>query len=152
MTKGDFNIVFPYDDPVHVVWWTGAQLKHGIMRMLRDETLAGAHTEFYQLSEGLEVEYDQKTHSFLKFNFNGEPVDDERIFTVGLQDYHFKNMPDSFDLTLEDVQKNHMPRIAASSCIQVIEELLINESHQNAQGAGRLIIHKEDGTVTGFAI
>lgn len=42
--------------------------------------------------------------------------------------------------------------IALSACIQVIEELLINESHQNAQGAGRLIIHKEDGTVTGFAI
>ena len=152
VTKGDFNICFPYDDPVHVVWWTGAQLKHGILRMLRDEALAGAHTEFYQLSEGLEIEYDQKTHSFIKFNFEGEPVDDERLFSVGLQHYHFTNIEDSFDLKLADVQKNRKDRIAASSCIQVLEETLINETHQNAQGTGRLIIHREDGTVTGMAV
>ena len=152
VTKGDFTINFPYDDSAHALWWTGAQLKHGIMRMLRDEALAGAHTEFYQLSRGLEVEYDQKTHSFIKFNFEGEPVDDNRVFTVGLQQFHYKNIEDSFDLTLEEVRKNHMDRIVASSCIQVIEETLINGTHQNAKGTGRLIIHREDGTVTGVAL
>ena len=42
--------------------------------------------------------------------------------------------------------------IVASSCIQVIEETLINSTHQNAKGTGRLIIHREDGTVTGVAL
>lgn len=152
VTKGDFAINFPYDDSAHALWWTGAQLKHGIMRMLRDEALAGAHTEFYQLSRGLEVEYDQKTHSFIKFNFEGEPVADDRIFTVGLQQFHYKNIEDSFDLTLDEVRKNHMDRVVASSCIQVIEETLINGTHQNAKGTGRLVIHREDGTVTGVAL
>ena len=152
VTKGDFSINFPYDDSAHALWWTGAQLKHGIMRMLRDEALAGAHTEFYQLSRGLEVEYDQKTHSFLKFNFEGEPVADDRVFTVGLQQFHYKNIEDSFDLTLEQVRENHMDRVVASSCIQVIEETLINSTHQNAKGTGRLVIHREDGTVTGVAL
>ena len=152
VTKGDFSINFPYDDSAHALWWTGAQLKHGIMRMLRDEALAGAHTEFYQLSRGLEVEYDQKTHSFIKFNFEGEPVADDRVFTVGLQQFHYKNIEDSFDLTLDEVRENHMDRIVASSCIQVIEETLINSTHQNAKGTGRLVIHREDGTVTGVAL
>ena len=152
VTKGDFSINFPYDDSAHALWWTGAQLKHGIMRMLRDEALAGAHTEFYQLSRGLEVEYDQKTHSFLKFNFEGEPVADDRVFTVGLQQFHYKNIEDSFDLTLEQVRENHMDRVVASSCIQVIEETLINSTHQNAKGTGRHVIHREDGTVTGVAL
>ena len=152
VTKGDFSINFPYDDSAHALWWTGAQLKHGIMRMLRDEALAGAHTEFYQLSRGLEVEYDQKTHSFLKFNFEGEPVADDSIFTVGLQQFHYKNIEDSFDLTLDEVRENHMDRVVASSCIQVIEETLINSTHQNAKGTGRLVIHREDGTVTGVAL
>ena len=152
VTKGDFSVCFPYDDSAHVMWWTGAQLKHAILRMLRDEALAGAHTEFYQLSAGLEVEYDQKTHSFLKFNFEGEPVADDRIFTVGLQNYHYRNIEDSFDLKLEDVRKNHNDRIIASSCIQIIEETLINGTHQNAKGTGRLIIHNEDGSVTGMAV
>ena len=152
VTKGDFSINFPYDDSAHALWWTGAQLKHGIMRMLRDEALAGAHTEFYQLSRGLEVEYDQKTHSFLKFNFEGEPVADDSVFTVGLQQFHYKNIEDSFDLTLDEVRENHMDRVVASSCIQVIEETLINSTHQNAKGTGRLVIHREDGTVTGVAL
>ena len=152
VTKGDFSVCFPYDDSAHVMWWTGAQLKHAILRMLRDEALAGAHTEFYQLSAGLEVEYDQKTHSFLKFNFEGEPVADDRIFTVGLQNYHYRNIEDSFDLKFEDVRKNHNDRIIASSCIQIIEETLINGTHQNAKGTGRLIIHNEDGSVTGMAV
>lgn len=152
VTKGDFSVCFPYDDSAHVMWWTGAQLKHAILRMLRDEALAGAHTEFYQLSAGLEVEYDQKTHSFLKFNFEGEPVADDRVFTVGLQNYHYRNIEDSFDLKLEDVRKNHSDRIIASSCIQIIEETLINGTHQNAKGTGRLIIHNEDGSVTGMAV
>ena len=152
VTKGDFLINFPYDDSAHALWWTGAQLKHGIMRMLRDEALAGAHTEFYQLSRGLEIEYDQKIHSFIKFNFEGEPVADDRLFTVGLQQFHYKNIEDSFDLTLDQVRENHMDRVVASSCIQVIEETLINGTHQNAKGTGRLVIHREDGTVTGVAL
>ncbi|MBR4404386.1 MAG: bifunctional metallophosphatase/5'-nucleotidase [Clostridiales bacterium] len=152
VTKGDFSINFPYDDSAHAMWWTGAQLKHGLLRMLRDEALAGAHTEFYQLSRGLEVEYDQKTHSFIKFNFEGEPVADDRVFTVGLQQFHYKNIEDSFDLTLEEVRENHPDRVVASSCLQIIEETLINGTHQNASGTGRLIIHREDGTVTGVAL
>ena len=152
VTKGDFAINFPYDDSAHAMWWTGAQLKHGIMRMLRDEALAGAHTEFYQLSRGLEVEYDQKTHSFIKFIFEGEPVADDRVFTVGLQQFHYKNIEDSFDLTLNQVRENHMDRVVASSCLQIIEETLINGTHQNAKGTGRLVIHREDGTVTGVAL
>ena len=144
VTKGDFSTCFPYDDSAHLLFWTGAQLKHGILRMLRDEALAGAHTEFYQFSHGLEVEYDQKTHSFLKFNFEGEPVDDERIFSIGLQHFHYVNIEDSFDLTLEEVRKNKPDRVIASSCIEVIEESLINSQHQNAAVEGRLIIHAVD--------
>ena len=152
VTKGDFTVCFPYDDPVHLVYWTGAQLKHALMRMLRDEALAGAHTEFYQLSKGLEVEYDQKSHTFLKFNYEGEPVDDDRVFTVGLQLYHYVNMKDSFDLDLDEIHKEHRPRIISSSCCQVIEEILIDGQHQNADGTGRLIIHLADGTTTGLPL
>jgi len=39
--------------------------------------------------------------------------------------------------------------VVASSCVQVIEEVLINTQHQNAEGKGRLIIHLADGTVSG---
>ena len=141
VTKGDLRECFPYDDSVHMVYATGAQLKHMLLRMLRDDAFTGAHTEFYQLSHGLEVEYDQATHSFLRFDYEGEPVDDERIFTIGLQHFHYTNLVDSFDVTLEELRANHMDRVISTSCTQIIEEVLSNGQHQNASGEGRLILH-----------
>ena len=141
VTKGDLCECFPYDDAVHTVYMTGAQVKHAFLRFLRDEALAGAHTEFYQLSHGLEVEYDQATHSFIRFDFEGKPIDEERVFSVGLQNFHYTNMPDSFDLTLEELKQNHPDRIVSTSCTDVIEELLLEGSHQDASGEGRLVLH-----------
>ena len=141
VTKGDLHECFPYDDAVHMVYVTGAQLKHMIKHMLRDSVFAGEHCEFYQLSRGLVVEYDQATHSFLRFEFEGEPVDDEKVYTLGLQHFHYLNMKDSFDITLDELKKNHNDRMVATSCTQVIEECLQNGQHQNASGEGRLILH-----------
>lgn len=144
VTKGDLDECFPYDDAVHTVYMTGAQLKHALMRMLRDEALADAHTEFYQLSAGLEVEYDQATHSFLKFDFEGEPIDDQRVFSVGLQHFHYTNLQDSFDLTLDELRENHADRVVSTSCTDVIEEVLLAGRHQDASGEGRLVIHRAE--------
>lgn len=141
VTKGDLNECFPYDDAVHAVYMTGAQLKHALLRMLRDEALAGAHTEFYQLSHGLEVEYDQATHSFLRFDYEGAPINEDRVFSVGLQHFHFTNMEDSFDLKVEDLRENHHERTVSTSCTDIIEEVLLAGRHQDALGEGRLILH-----------
>jgi len=142
VTKGDFRECFPYDDAVHLVFMTGAQLKHAMLRMLRDESFKpGAHTEFYQFSDGLLVEYDQPTHSILRFEYKGEPIDDKRLFGVGLQHFHYTNLPDSFDLTIDDLRANRKDRVIATSCLQIIEEALLSGQHQNAEGSGRLILH-----------
>ncbi|MBR2531151.1 MAG: bifunctional metallophosphatase/5'-nucleotidase [Lachnospiraceae bacterium] len=151
VTKGDLTECFPYDDSVHMVYMTGAQLKHALLRMLRDESFKeGAHTEFYQISKGLEIEYDQASHSYLKFDFEGAPVGDEQVFTVGLQHFHFINLADSFDLKIEDLRKNRKDRIVSTSCTQIIEEALSVGQHQDAKGNGRLILHLADGTVWGL--
>ena len=141
VTKGDLQECFPYDDSVHMVYMTGAQLKHACLRFLRDEAFAGDHTEFYQLSSGLVVEYDQATHSFMRFDYEGAPIDEERVFTVGLQHFHYTNLEDSFDLTLDELKANHADRIVSTSCTQVIEEVLLEGQHQDATGEGRLILH-----------
>ena len=142
VTKGDFDQCFPFDDRAHLLYWTGAQLKHALLRMLRDEALAGEHTEFYQVSHGLEFEYDQGTHTLLKLNFEGKPVEDEQLFTVGLQDFHYRNLKDSFDLDYEEVEKEHPHREIATSCVQILEEALQRGQHQNAKVEGRMILHR----------
>lgn len=141
VTKGDLCECFPYDDAAHMVYATGAQIKHMIKHMLRDEVFVGEHCEFYQLSSGLVVEYDQKSHSFVRFDFEGEPIDEDRLFTVGLQHFHYLNIKDSFDITLDELKRNHNDRVVSTSCTQVIEEALLAGQHQNAKGEGRLILH-----------
>ena len=141
VTKGDFDECFPFDDSAHMQYWTGAQLKHALLRMLRDEALAGEHTEFYQVSHGLEFEYDEPTHTLLKLSFEGEPVEEKRIYTIGLQDFHYKNLKDSFDLDVEELEREHPRRDIATSCVQVIEETLQRGQHQNAKVEGRMVIH-----------
>ena len=150
VTKGDFDENYPYNKPIFLTYWTGAQLKHGLKRVLRDEALEGEHTEFYQLSYGLEIEYDQKTHEYIKFDFEGAPIDENRIFTVGLEEFHYLNTKDSFDIELEDLEKNHSSRQVATGSANLIEEMLQKGQHQNAKGKGRLIIHLADGTTTGI--
>ena len=81
----DMKECFPYDDAVHMLRVTGAQLKKMILHMLRDEVWEGSHCEFYQFSEGMRVVYDKASHSFKEFSFCGEPVADERTYKIGLQ-------------------------------------------------------------------
>ena len=147
VTKGDFMAAFPYDDQVNVTYWTGAQLKHGIGHMLRDQTFFGDHTEFYQFSSGLCVEYDMATHSFLKFDFNGEPVEDDKIYSVGLQDYHLRNLKNSFDLEIEEIDKNQKHRAVATSAAQVLEEMLALGNHRDSKIEGRIKLHLTDEAI-----
>ena len=110
----------------------------------RDEAFLGEHVEFYQVSSALSIEYDMVTHSFLKFDYNGKPIEDDKVYTVGLQDYHFKNLKDSFDLELKDIEKNHMHRAVATSCADVLEEVFKAKQHLNSRVQGRLILHLTD--------
>ncbi len=124
VTYQDFIEMFAYDDPVYMVTVTGKQLKEMIRFMCRDEAWQGDHTEFYQLSEGLIVEYCKSTHDFNKFLFEGKPLEDDRILTVGLQGYHFNNFSDIFNIPVEEVETNAKVRMLSTSVNQVVEEYL----------------------------
>ncbi|MCR5405068.1 MAG: bifunctional metallophosphatase/5'-nucleotidase [Butyrivibrio sp.] len=146
VTKRDFDENYPYDGGVYLTYWTGAQFMHGIHRMLRDEALAGGFTEFFQLSEGLEIEYDQSTHSFIKFDFLGKPIEEDKVYTVGVQHFHFMNLKECFDLEMKDLAKNKPSRQIATSCGKVLEEMLQMGQHQDQKTEGRLVIHHVKST------
>ena len=100
----------------------------------------GKHCEFYQLSKGLHVVYDTKTHEYKEFTFEGEDVTDDRLFSLGLQAFHFKNLEDSFDIKLEDIKKNMNPRAIATSCKSVLEEYLSEHQQLDHQVGDRLTV------------
>ena len=137
---GSLTEAFPYDDAVYMVTVTGAQLKAMLKYMMRDEIWEGVHSEFYQLSEGLHVEYSRRTHEYMAFTYRGQEVDDDRLFTLGLQNYHYNNMEDSFHVKISDILKNGSRRTLCTSCRQVIEEYFSEHQHLDRTAGDRLII------------
>lgn len=136
----DLIEVFPYDDAVYMLTVSGAQLRHMIKHMLRDEVWEGAHCEFYQFSEGMRVVYSRKDHEFKEFSLGGEPIDDGRMITVGLQNFHYNNMETAFDVDPADIARNAHVRIVSTSCRQVIEEYLTANQHLDRHAGDRLIV------------
>ena len=137
---GNLTESFPYDDEVFMVKISGKQLKHMIKYTLRDEVWEGAHSEFYQYSEGLHMVYSRKDHEFKEFKFEGEDVADDRMFTVGLQLFHYNNLQSSFDITQEEILANAPRRTVTTSCREVIEEYLSEHQHLDVTEGDRLII------------
>jgi 5'-nucleotidase len=129
----DLTECLPYDDSAIAVWVTGAQLKKMILYMLRDEVWEGTHCEFFQFSKGVRVVYDRKSHVFREFSLCDEPINDERIYKVGLQYFFYLNMKDFFSVSHEDVSKNADPRRVATSCREVLDEYL--SCHSNLDHA-----------------
>lgn len=136
----DLTECFPYDDALYMLKVTGKQLKQMIRFMLRDETWAGEHTEFYQFSEGMQVIYNRADHMFKAFSLEGEPVDDERIYKIGLQQFHFKNLEDFFSISLEEVSKNGEPKVVSTSCLEILDEYLSCQQNMDRHISGRLVV------------
>jgi len=131
---------FPYDDSLYMLKVTGAQFKQMITFMLRDEVWEGSHCEFYQLSAGMRVVWDCNTHHFLDFSFRGLPVEDGKIYTIGLQHYHYSGFEEFFNIPLEEVTKNGKPKVISTSTRTVLDEYLSVHQNLDRKVSGRLVI------------
>ena len=136
----DLTECFPYSDAIYMVPVTGRQLKQMIAFMLREEALIGGHTEFYQFSEGMRVVYHRESRSFREFSLYGEPVEDDKVYRVGLQEFHYKNVEEFFSVPLPEVQKNGKIRKLSTSCRDILDEYLSDKQNLDRTVCGRLVI------------
>ena len=134
----DLTECLPYDDAAIALWVTGAQLKQMILYVLRDKLWAGSHCEFFQFSKGVHVVYDKANHVFREFSLNEEPIEDERIYKIGLQYYFYLNMEEFFSISHKEVEKNGKPRKVATSCREVLDEYLSCHQNLDHQISGRI--------------
>ncbi len=121
---GDLNRMFPFHDEIVKVTVNGRQLKQMMDHLYRPEILADDHSEFYQYSRGFRVAVSRQDQCVKEMSFEGDPIRDDRLFQVGLQGYHFKNMADFFGIAEEEVQKNAPCRILAANSMDVLDENL----------------------------
>lgn len=131
---------FPYDDAVYMFRVNGKQLRDMIRFMLREGVWQGEHCEFYQFSEGLRVVYDRNTQQFEEFSFDGMEVTEDKLYKVGLQTFHFKNIEDFFRIPMSEIEKNGKPRVVTTSCREVLEEYLSANQNLDRDISGRLVV------------
>ena len=93
---------------------------------------------------GRYVVYDRENHTFREFSLHGQPVENARLYKIGLQYYFYLNMQDFFSVSLAEAGENGTPRKVATSCREVLDEYL--SCHQNLDHhiSGRLIIERLD--------
>ena len=135
----DMLEVLPYNDQVYMIFVTGKQLRHMITYILRDEAWTG-HTEFYQFSRGLRIEYDKKAHALQSLSLNGYEVQDRDQIKVGIQNYHLANIKDFMDVTPEEIAQIRKPKIISTNCTDIVEEYFSRQEMIRASSEKRLII------------
>ncbi len=117
----DLLQVFPYSDEVYRITVTGAQLKRMIKYSLRKGALQGL-TEFYQYSRGFEIQFDYENQELIGLSLNGEEILDDKCYNVGITSFHYQNLKEFLDVSVEEVSKNKEPKVVATKSADVLEE------------------------------
>ncbi len=139
VTYGDLIETFPYNDQIHMFKVTGAQLRHMLHYMFREDAFLN-HTEFYQVPKSLRIVYDREEKKILSLTFKGKEVEDEDTYTVGLQNFHFQNIASFFDITHEELEKLQKPRVVATACQDVVMEYFNEHEWLDSDVEGRMTV------------
>lgn len=129
-----------YDDAVYMLTVTGTQLKRMLTHIMRDEAFQGDHTEFYQFSHGMQMIWSRPNHRFEKLTLEGQELKADGLYTVGLSHYHFQNLPEFLNISLEEIEQNAKVRVLATSYRNVVEEYIMTHHHLSREVEGRLIV------------
>lgn len=59
-----------------------------------------------------------------ELSFEGAPIADDKLFRVGLQGYHYKNMKDFFGISEEEATATAPSKVIATNAMDVLDENL----------------------------
>jgi 5'-nucleotidase len=95
--------------------------------------------ECYQVNSSLKVVYNDKSSSLDSISVNGEPVEDDKLYTAALQGYHFNNSKDYLGISNEELLESGKHKVITTSAQEVLEEFLRNNQNISKKIEGRLI-------------
>ena len=123
VTLKELTEMFPFQEEIYRITVTGRQIKRMLNFVFRPEAMDDDHAEFYQYSRGLKMVVSLSA-GLTELTWEDQPIEDDRLFRVGLQGYHYKNLPDVLHITEEEVQANAPVKVLATSALDVLDELL----------------------------
>ncbi len=137
VTLADLFAIFPFSEAVMQIRLTGAQLKSAFELILLPERCFNTF-EHYQISKGSKIVYDQRNRSILEFWINGDPLEPEKLYRVGIQTYHFNNLEKFLGLDTQIILAQGKPTALCSSLTNVIEEAFMTSTNLKSKVEGRI--------------
>ncbi|HUS52364.1 MAG TPA: 5'-nucleotidase, partial [Candidatus Bathyarchaeia archaeon] len=134
----DLLTCFPYDDTLNRYQIKGKHLKKVFKHIMRSENRDG-EGECYQVNQGVEAVYSDKRHQLISLKINGQPVSDQKRYTLCLQGYHFKSAPAYLNITHEELLSSGQEKVVTTSAQQVLEEYLRHHQNLKRKVEGRLV-------------
>jgi hypothetical protein len=71
----------------------------------------------------------------------GKDVQDEDIYDVAMQGFHFLNMEKNLGISIEEMEENGPPVEVAALTQNVLKEFLSSRDYIKADGEPRFVIH-----------
>ena len=141
ITLGDLKELYPFGGKCFKLTVTGAQLRTIMRHILREEAFEGEHTEFFQFSSGFHCKWSRSKQEFEALELKGKEIEDERLVTISLQEFHYNNIDTSLGVALGDVLANAKEVVLASDeCEVLVEYLPCMEELRPCGVEGRLVI------------
>lgn len=128
VTLMDLKACFPYDDSITKFSVQGKKLKTIFAHIMRPEN-RNNEGECYQVNQRIKAVYNDKTKTLESLTINGQPVDDFKLYTIGLQGYHANSSKAFLNISPEELREDGKSTVVSTSAAEVLEEYL--RSHQN---------------------
>lgn len=138
VTLKDLLTCFPYDDVLTRFTIEGEKLRQIFNHIMRNENRDG-EGECYQVNKGVEAIHDDIKNELKSLKIKGQEVIDEEIYTVCIQNYHYKNSSDYLNITEEELLESGKSKVISTSAFGVLEEYLRNHQNIKKKLEGRMI-------------
>lgn len=138
VTLRDLRTVFPYDDTLARFTITGAQLKRIFAHIMRPENRNG-EGECYQVNGKIRARYSDAAHELVSLYWNGAPVRDDQLLTLGIMGYHLNSCTSYLNITPEELRASGKSKVVTTSVQEVLEEYLKNHQNIGRKVEGRLV-------------
>lgn len=145
VTLGDVRACFPFDDRLLRFRINGAQLLNIFGHILRPKNRTG-EGECFQLNAGTRAVYNDRKKVLESLTINGNPVDCQSQYTIGLFGYHVDNCTKNLGITPGELTHLGGTKIIATSATGALEEYLRVHPNLNSRLEGRI---KFNGALNG---
>ena len=124
ITLQDMMECYPYKDALYEVLVSGEQLKRIYEFIYRDENNQDNDTEFYQLSEGMYIEYSKSLKKITTFKLNGEDLDMKKLYKFVIRHFDFASMKKFLNIDPQEILSNGPKKVICTSAPEALYEFL----------------------------